>query len=838
MVQKFFQSRPNKSPKIYGYTEPGEEYKGLIKIGYTERDVILRMKEHYPTAGPEGICRYQILFEESSMRDDGTYFKDYEVHRILELAGFQRCGSNNEWFKCTVEDLKAAYISAKDRTTIEIGRYQSFSLRPEQLNAIKKTIDYFQSYKSFEGKIPHFLWNCKMRFGKTFAAYKLAQKMKWNKILILTFKPAVENSWKEDLLFHKDFVNWQFISKSTRSFEEINQQTPFVCFASFQDFLGKNKVGGIKLKNQWAHQLIWDCIIFDEYHYGAWNENSKGILSKEDKLIEQEKDELLREEGNENTQKIWDESLSPLKTNHYLYLSGTPFRALASGEFIEEQIFNWTYTDEQEAKENWEGNNNPYESLPRMVMMTYEMPENITQITDAGEFDQFNLNEFFKAEGEGNSAKFKHEDYVQKWLDLIRGNGFNNMYENLKLGDNKPALPFSDSVLKNILTHTFWFLPSVSSCYAMKNLMMKSSNVFYQDYEIIVCAGLSAGVGLKALQPLRQKMSNPLKTKTITLSCGKLNTGVTVKPWTGLFMLRNTSSPETYFQTAFRVQSPWTIGVDSSPNKYLVLKSNCYLFDFAPNRALRLLSDYSCRLNIGQNKIESKVGEFIKFLPVLCFDGSSMRQINAQEVLDYALVGTSGSQLAKKFESARLINIDDETLKKLMNDQQIVDSLMKIESFRNLNSDLEKIINKSNKIKDLKIKANKNDLTGKEKKEISQEEKDRKSLRKQLQEKLQKFVTRIPVFMYLTEFREETMRDVITKLEPELFKKVTSLTVKDFESLMSIGLFDSTLMNAAIFSFKRYENASLHYGNFTKYDPSEIGLFDTKISAEEFYSYD
>ena len=193
-------------------------------------------------------------------------------------------------------------------------------------------------------------------------------------------------------------------------------------------FLGKNKVGGIKLKNQWAHQLIWDCIIFDEYHYGAWNENSKGILSKEDKLIEQEKDELQREEGNENTQKIWDESLSPLKTNHYLYLSGTPFRALASGEFIEEQIFNWTYTDEQEAKENWEGDNNPYESLPRMVMMTYEMPENITQITDAGEFDQFNLNEFFKAEGEGTSAKFKHEDYVQKWLDLIRGNGFNNMY--------------------------------------------------------------------------------------------------------------------------------------------------------------------------------------------------------------------------------------------------------------------------------------------------------------------------------------------------------------------------------------------------------------------------
>ena len=163
-------------------------------------------------------------------------------------------------------------------------------------------------------------------------------------------------------------------------------------------------------------------------------------------------------------------------------------------------------------------------------------------------------------------------------------------------------------------------------------------------------------------------MHNPLKSKSITLSCGKLTTGVTIKPWTGIFMLRNTTSPETYFQSAFRVQSPWTIPLENKNdvNEELILKKECYVFDFAPNRALRLITDYSCRLDIEENNPESKINEFIKFLPVLCFDGSSMREINANEVLDYGMLGTSGSQLARKFESARLVNVDDMTLKRLL----------------------------------------------------------------------------------------------------------------------------------------------------------------------------
>ena len=211
----------------------------------------------------------------------------------------------------------------------------------------------------------------------------------------------------------------------------------------------------------------------------------------------------------------------------------------------------------------------------------------------------------------------------------------------------------------------------------MKNLLTKQNNIFYHDYEIVVAAGSKAGIGLKAIGPVKDAMGDPSKSKTITLSCGKLATGVTIKPWTGIFMLKNTTSPETYFQTAFRVQSPWSIESDSANLQKEIIKKECYLFDFAPNRTLRLVTDYSCRLNITDSQPELKVEEFISFLPVLCFDGSSMRQVNAQEVLDFSLVGTSGSQLAKKFENPRLVQVDNLTLQRLLDNPEAVEALKK-----------------------------------------------------------------------------------------------------------------------------------------------------------------
>jgi hypothetical protein len=329
---------------------------------------------------------------------------------------------------------------------------------------------------------------------------------------------------------------------------------------------------------------------------------------------------------------------------------------------------------------------------------------------------------------------------------------------------------------------------------------------------------------------------NPLESKTITLSCGKLTTGVSVKPWTGIFMLRNSSSPETYFQAAFRVQTPWTIkNPDSkSPNKIDILKEECYVFDFAPDRALRQIADYSCRLNVNDSNPEKKVEEFINFLPVLAYDGSSMKQIDAAGILDMAMSGTTATLLARRWESALLVNVDNNTLSRLMSNEEAMKALMNIEGFRNLNQDIETIINKSESVKKAKKEANERDLTPKEKKELTQEEKEYKSLRKQIQEKLIKFATRVPVFMYLTDYRERSLKDVITQLEPGLFKKVTGLSVKDFELLVSLGVFNSSLMNDAVYKFKRYEDSSLAYVGIYKHEGEDIGLYDTIVKKDDY----
>lgn len=825
---EFFPLRPAETPTIYAYSDSNPQFAGLLKVGYTTRAVAARMKEHYPTLLP-GKPPYKILLEESAMRADGSAFDDHAVHRHLRKKGL--LNPKGEWFACSISDVKAAVIAVRERAENEENRHCDFPMRPEQATAVEKTAAYFKSFqKENKGKPPHFLWNAKMRFGKTFASYQLAKKLKWKKVLVLTFKPAVQNAWEEDLKSHVDFAGWQFISPGGLSYDQADKSKPIVCFGSFQDYLGRNKsTGGLKAKNEWVHTTNWDCVIFDEYHYGAWRENAKELFEAEDA---KETKASLGEDI-----EIFDEEIMPITTNHYLYLSGTPFRAIASGEFIEEQIFNWTYSDEQRAKANWNGdpNFNPYASLPRMVLLTYQLPDAIREIAMQGEFSEFDLNVFFGATGDGDEAKFQYESEVQKWLDLIRGGFMETTVDDLKLGAKKPPMPFSDARLLQVLTHTFWFLPSVTSCHAMKNLLRQKNNTFYNDYNVVVAAGNEAGLGVKALPPVQDAMRDPLKTKSITLSCGKLTTGVTVKPWTGIFMLRNASSPETYFQAAFRVQSPWTIkNPDSqSPNKEEIIKRECYVFDFAPDRALRQIADYSCRLNVDETNPEKKVEEFVSFLPVLAYDGSSMKQIDAAGILDMAMSGTTATLLARRWESALLVNVDNATLKKLMDNKAAMDALMNIEGFRSLNQDIETIINKSEAVKKAKKEANDKELSDKQKKELTEAEKEYKNKRKQIQEKLIKFATRVPVFMYLTDYREHTLKDVITQLEPGLFKRVTGLSVKDFELLVSLNVFNSALMNDAVYKFKRYEDVSLRYTGINKHEGEDIGLFDTVISTED-----
>ncbi len=834
MNRNFFPPRPESRPTIYAYDDTNPEYAGLLKVGYTAVSAKKRIAQQYPTVRP-GKPTVRMVLEESAMRSDGTVFDDHDVHRMLRRKGVKNPAG--EWFRCTAAEVRAAIIALRTGQLNEENRSLDFRMRPEQKTAVERTAAYFATWRKEKGnrnKPPHFLWNAKMRFGKTFAAYQLAKKLGWRKVLVLTFKPAVQSAWEEDLKLHVDFKRWQFISSRDLDPDGSPKvKSPFVCFGSFQDYLGRNSAGGIKPKNEWVHTTNWDCVILDEYHYGAWRESAKELFEAED-----EKEmafgagqgaEFLKDPEEEI------EDIMPITTDAYLYMSGTPFRAIASGEFIEEQIYNWTYSDEQRAKRDWKGPNNPYAALPRMVLLTYQLPDAIREIAMQGEFNEFDLNVFFSAEGIGDTANFKYEDEVQKWLDLIRGSFLPTSVDNLKLRAQKPPMPFSDARLLNVLSHTFWFLPSVAACHAMRNLLKKRQNRFYHDYKIIVAAGSAAGIGVAALPPVLEAMDEPLKTKTITLSCGKLTTGVTVKPWTGILMLRNSSSPETYFQAAFRVQSSWTVRNPdgASPNQDEIMKEECYVFDFAPDRALRQIADYSCRLNVNETNPEKKVEEFINFLPVLAYDGSSMKQIDAAGILDMAMSGTTATLLARRWESALLVNVDNDTLRRLMGDKKALDALMSIEGFRSLNQDIETIINKSEAVKKARKEANDEELSAKEKKELTAEEKEYKSKRKQIQEKLIKFATRVPIFMYLTDYRERSLKDVITQLEPGLFKKVTGLSVKDFELLVSLGVFNSALMNDAIYKFKRYEDSSLSYTGINKHEGEDIGLYDTVITRTD-----
>jgi len=829
MNKEFFPPRPESKPTIYAYEDTNPQYAGLLKVGYTTVDTRSRVGQQYPTLKP-GPLPYHIVLEENAMRNDGTVFTDHDVHKSLHDAGVKH--PRGEWFQCSVADVKAAIIAVRTGQLNEENRSLDFKMRPEQEAAVKKTVAYFKSFAKDNGnKAPHFLWNAKMRFGKTFAAYKLAQKMGWSRVLVLTFKPAVQSAWEDDLKEHVDFRGWQFISPGGLSYEKADKKKPFVCFGSFQDYLGKNSdTGGIKTKNEWVHVINWDCVILDEYHYGAWRESAKDLFEAEDEK------EVAFGEG--EGIKDYKEDEMPITTHAYLYLSGTPFRAISSGEFIEEQIFNWTYSDEQRAKEEWQGPDNPYAALPRMVLLTYQLPDAIRDIAMKGEFNEFDLNVFFSATGVGKEAKFAYQDEVQKWLDLIRGSFMPTSVDNLKLGAQKPPMPFSDVRLLNVLSHTFWFLPSVSACYAMRNLLAQRQNRYYHDYRVVVAAGSAAGIGVAAIPPVLKAIDNPLKTKTITLSCGKLTSGVTIRPWAGILMLRDISTPETYFQAAFRVQSPWTVkNPDSTmPNHEDIIKQECYVFDFAPDRALRQIADYSCRLNIDESNQEKKVAEFIRFLPVLAYDGGSMKQIDAAGILDMATSGTTATLLARRWESALLVNVDNATLERLMHDQKAMDALMSIEGFRSLNEDIETIINKSEAVKRARKEANDRDIPDSEKKELTKDEKEYKTRRKQIQEKLIKFATRVPIFMYLTDFRERCLQDVITQLEPGLFKKVTGLNVKDFELLVSLGVFNSTLMNDAIYKFKRYEDSSLSYTGINKHEGQNIGLYDTVLTAKDYQS--
>lgn len=845
-IEEILAPKPEARLRLYAYTIDASSHEGLIKVGQTTRDVTKRVEEQTKTVGITPTIRLDIPAE----REDGTPLTDHEVRVRLVDKGFEvvTLAGSREWVRCSLEDVRTAITELRTGQELTGTHHETFEMREEQARAVEKTYEYFHSVWQHDmHAVPHFLWNAKMRFGKTFTAYQLAKRLGATRILVVTFKPAVGDAWQTDLESHAEFDGWQYMSKESASDPlSVPKGTPLVYFGSFQDLLGKDQAGNIKAKNQWVHEINWDLVIFDEYHFGAWRDTAKELFEGEDETEAKKETKLEFHPGLDGFNEEMDElgeteaDFLPITTRAYLYLSGTPFRALATGEFVEDQIFNWTYTDEQRAKERFAEDHpdrcNLYGALPEMRLLTYQMPDELVSIASAGEFDEFDLNTFFSATGTGADATFEHENEVQKWLDIIRGAYAPTQVDNLKQGSQRPPFPYSDTRLLPHLQHSFWFLPSVASCHAMANLLAEPHNAYFHKYKVLTIAGSSAGIGVDALPPVHQAIGSGHETGSITLSCGKLTTGVTVPQWSSILMLRNLKSPETYFQAAFRVQSPWSQKNPNgdNPHEEEIYKPACFVFDFAPTRALRQLSDYGIGLSPSEPNPEKAVEDLVSFLPVLAYDGSRMVQVDAGGILDMAMAGTSATLLAKKWESAILVNVDNNTLRKILDNEDALNAVMNIEGFRALGDDvIETVINKSEKVKETK-KEKGDDLTKKEKKELTEEEKEYKSKRKQIQEKLIKFATRIPAFMYLTDFRENALQDVITKLEPELFKTVTGLTVEDFHLLVSLNVFNSEHMNQAVFAFRRYEDASLSYTGIDSHEGlRHYGLYDTVVAREK-----
>jgi hypothetical protein len=775
-----------------------------IKVGGTTRPGLDRVREQLITQFPN-LDGVEIFFHsEPATRPIGPDFWDSDVRQALVNAGIARVGG--DWVEATLDEVKAAVVSLQKGVPFNPERIQTFEPRPEQEKAVEQTAAYFRKHGSEPGgdqPTPKYLWNAKMRFGKTFTTYQLAREMGWKKVLVLTYKPAVRSAWRDDLLGHVDFIDWRYVDRETPTAAAdniVDGDNPFVWFASFQDVTGRDAEGNPKPRNETLHIVEWDCIVIDEFHFGAATAAARELYDPQDKaeaafakVVEKAFDQ-----ENDSEAEVLDFDFG-LKTRFHLHLSGTPFKAITNGEYAEDQAFNWTYIDEQREKLACEqaGGPNPYAELPRMEMYTYSMGDAAGAWADDGEFNGFDLNTYFKARKVGADFVFEKPDYVASFLDLIRGK---KQQAGAIIEGDGPPFPYEAARFKGAVQHSVWYLPDVAACEAMADRLR--SDVFFSTYEIYVAAGTKAKIGAAALEPLQKaikRAESDRKSGSIALSCGKLMTGVTVPEWSSIFMLRSLKAPESYFQAAFRVQSPWK-------EDGVIKKETAYIFEFDPNRALSLVALYGTEIanNSGDGDTTQRdvLGELINFLPIFAIDGGQMEQLDTDAILDWAHGGISANSLARKWRSVDLYNLNGVTMGRLLEDEDLIAELEQIEDFRNIREEAEKVVTASKKLGDVKRAGGSNAEQKKPKKQLAQQ-------RKNIREKLKKVSAKVLIFMYVTDFREERLLHVIESLDTDLFLRATGLSLDGFRKLTDAGVFNVGQMNDAIQKFRYFEKKSL-----------------------------
>lgn len=793
---------------IYAYTHSGRRNRWKrptgergdfpIKVGDTDRPGIARVKEQVLTAFP-GLDGVEIFFHsETAERPDGTTFTDHDVRRVLTNTGVAKSGP--DWVEANLDEVRGAVVSLQTGLPFDPVRTQTFEMRDEQAQAVAETAAFFRANSEHE---PKFLWNAKMRFGKTFTTYQLACEMGWTKVLVLTYKPAVRSQWRADLLSHVDFAGWRYIDRDTPTGEAdalVDGDDPFVWFASFQDVTGRTPDGKPKSRNETLHLVHWDCIVIDEFHFGAATATARELYDPQDRAEAElaKVVDMAMDQSNDTDAELVEVDFG-LTTKSHLHLSGTPFKAITNGEYSEDQVFDWTYIDEQREKRAHEeaGGDNPYAALPRMEMYTYAMGDAAGEWAEDGEFDGFDLNTYFAAKKQGDEYVFEHPDHIKSWLDLTRGK---KQLKGAIIQGTKPPFPYEASEFTDGVRHSVWFMKDVAACEAMAAMLR--TDTFFSTYEIYVAAGTKAKVGAAALDPARRAIARADvegKSGSITLSCGKLMTGVTVPEWSSIFMLRSLRAPESYFQAAFRVQSPWTEAGE-------IKKETAYIFEFDPNRALSLVALYGTELaNNSPDRTTTQrevLGELVNFLPIFAIDGGQMERLDTDAILDWAHGGISANSLARKWRSVDLYNLNGVTMGRLLRDPGLIAELEQIEDFRNIREEAERVVTASNKLGAAK-------RAGASKSEQRKPKSELASQRKSIREKLKKVSAKVLIFMYVTDFREERLNHVIESLDTELFLRATGLSVDGFGRLTDAGVFDVGQMNDAIQKFRYFERKSL-----------------------------
>ena len=559
---------------IYVFKIDGlKSHEGLLKIGDTTIKNVPPTKKNLEDAAHKRIdeytrnagIEYKILHTELAVTDDGRIFRDYDVHRLLKKYRKKFKGSTGrEWFKVDLNKaIEAIKIVKHGRRKIIPEKFSDDDFRPEQLDAINITVKYFKKNKDF-------LWNAKMRFGKTLCALQVTKLLNFKKTIIITHRPVVNVGWYEDFnKIFRDKPNFIYGTKETPIEDLLASGKNFVYFISIQDLRGSEIVGGNFDKNEKIFETAWDFVIVDEAHEGTTTALGDTVIKN-----------IVKD------------------NSKFLALSGTPFNIL--DDFSEDNVYTWDYIMEQRAKEAWDKNNlsepNPYADLPKMNIFTYDLGKIFNYVED----NVFSFREFFRTDGKN----FVHEAQIKNFLDLM------TTAENY---------PFARADYRELFKHTLWIIPGVKEGKALSKIL-KSHKVF-KDFKIVNVAGNgdSDDEPLDALEKVRDAIDN--HDKTITLSCGKLTAGVTVPEWTAVFMLAGSysTSAANYLQTIFRVQSPCVIGDK--------VKQNCFVFDFAPDRTLKMIAAsvaISARAGKTQELDRQNLQALLKFCPVISLEGSRM----------------------------------------------------------------------------------------------------------------------------------------------------------------------------------------------------------------------